>query len=240
MSLGLVGCPRSWLDVLGAGGVSWRLVGSPLDWSDVLGTGRMSQGLVAYPRGWSDVLWACQESSRLIGSPGADRVSSVCWYWVFGLVGSPRGWSGILRAGRESSGLVGCHRGCGEMPAEIPQQTQTFTQCWFNVGPASTTLFQHWTSLGWMSHICRDSHSPPFSRMAARWRLYDRVMRKLGARYGAIASLVNICRVITRAEWRTSFWWGPTTLRRRLVAALNGRAASELVTHSFIDVLLLG
>ena len=28
-----------------------------------------------------------------------------------------------------------------------------FTQCCFNVGPPSSTLAQHWNSIGWMSHV---------------------------------------------------------------------------------------
>ena len=29
-----------------------------------------------------------------------------------------------------------------------------FTQSWFNVGPASSTLDQHWISIGWMRRVC--------------------------------------------------------------------------------------
>ena len=32
-------------------------------------------------------------------------------------------------------------------------QHETLSQCWFNVGPSSTTLAQHWTSIGSMSRV---------------------------------------------------------------------------------------
>ena len=31
------------------------------------------------------------------------------------------------------------------------REQETSTQCWTNVGPASTTLAQHWSSIAWMS-----------------------------------------------------------------------------------------
>ena len=41
---------------------------------------------------------------------------------------------------------------------------ETFTQSWFNVGPASQTVGKHWTNIGWTSrlcwarwHVCRDN-----------------------------------------------------------------------------------
>ena len=35
-----------------------------------------------------------------------------------------------------------------------PSKHDTFTQCWINVGPSSTTLGQHWFNIGWMSRVC--------------------------------------------------------------------------------------
>ena len=34
-----------------------------------------------------------------------------------------------------------------------------FTQCCFNVGPASSPLDQHWNSIGWMSRVFWDGHA---------------------------------------------------------------------------------
>ena len=31
---------------------------------------------------------------------------------------------------------------------------EAFTQCCFNVGPASKTVGQHWNSIGWMPRVC--------------------------------------------------------------------------------------
>ena len=33
---------------------------------------------------------------------------------------------------------------------------ETFTECRFNVGPASKTVGQHWNEVGWTSRVCRD------------------------------------------------------------------------------------
>ena len=33
---------------------------------------------------------------------------------------------------------------------------EAFTQCCFNVGPPSSTLAQHWNSIGWMPRVCWD------------------------------------------------------------------------------------
>ena len=35
-----------------------------------------------------------------------------------------------------------------------PSKHVAFTQCWFNVGLSSSTLAQHWNSIGWMSRVC--------------------------------------------------------------------------------------
>ena len=35
-----------------------------------------------------------------------------------------------------------------------PRKHGVFTQCCFNVGPASKTLGQHWNSIGWMPRDC--------------------------------------------------------------------------------------
>ena len=35
-----------------------------------------------------------------------------------------------------------------------PSQHETFTQCWYNVGPSSETLAQHCTNIGWTSRVC--------------------------------------------------------------------------------------
>ena len=34
----------------------------------------------------------------------------------------------------------------------LPSKHGAFTQCCFNVGPASETVGQHWNSIGWMPH----------------------------------------------------------------------------------------
>ena len=36
----------------------------------------------------------------------------------------------------------------------VPSKHETLNQCWFNVGPPSTTSAQHWTNIGLMSHVC--------------------------------------------------------------------------------------
>ena len=38
-----------------------------------------------------------------------------------------------------------------------PSKHETFIQDWFNVGPPSATLDQHWTKLWWTSSVCWDS-----------------------------------------------------------------------------------
>ena len=43
------------------------------------------------------------------------------------------------------------HRYCTYWP---PGKHGAFTQCCFNVGPASKTVAQHWNSIGWMSRVC--------------------------------------------------------------------------------------
>ena len=35
-----------------------------------------------------------------------------------------------------------------------PNKHGSLTTCWFNAGPSSTTLAQHWTSTWWMSRVC--------------------------------------------------------------------------------------
>ena len=35
-----------------------------------------------------------------------------------------------------------------------PCKHEAFTQCYFNVGPESKTMGQHWNSTGWMSRAC--------------------------------------------------------------------------------------
>ena len=35
-----------------------------------------------------------------------------------------------------------------------PSQRETLYQCWFSVGPPSTTSGQHWTNIGSMSRVC--------------------------------------------------------------------------------------
>ena len=37
-----------------------------------------------------------------------------------------------------------------------PGKHETFNQCWFNIGPPSQTVEQHWTSIGWTSCVCWD------------------------------------------------------------------------------------
>ena len=46
----------------------------------------------------------------------------------------------------------------------VPNKQETFTQCWFNIGPPSSTLAQHWTSTGWTFRVCwvrQLLYSPP-------------------------------------------------------------------------------
>ena len=38
-----------------------------------------------------------------------------------------------------------------------PRKHGAFTQCCFNVGPASKTMGQHWNSIGWRSRVCWDT-----------------------------------------------------------------------------------
>ena len=40
----------------------------------------------------------------------------------------------------------------------IPSKHEAFTQCCFNVGPASKTVGQHWNSIGWMPRVCWVAH----------------------------------------------------------------------------------
>ena len=43
---------------------------------------------------------------------------------------------------------------CGLYEDCTQKTRETFTQRRWNVGPASATLDQHWTSLGWTSRVC--------------------------------------------------------------------------------------
>ena len=38
-------------------------------------------------------------------------------------------------------------------------KSKMFNQCWFYVGPASETVAQHQTNIGWMCCVCCDSHT---------------------------------------------------------------------------------
>ena len=40
-----------------------------------------------------------------------------------------------------------------------PDKQKTLIKCWFNVGPPSTTVAQHLTNIGSMSHVCWDVRS---------------------------------------------------------------------------------
>ena len=42
----------------------------------------------------------------------------------------------------------------GMLKGKFPSKHKTLTQCWFNVGPLSTTVAQPQTSIGWMSRVC--------------------------------------------------------------------------------------
>ena len=46
------------------------------------------------------------------------------------------------------------HRGVGPTLDERPRKHGAFTRCCFNVGPPSSTLVQHWNSIGWMHRVC--------------------------------------------------------------------------------------
>ena len=35
-----------------------------------------------------------------------------------------------------------------------PRKDEKLTQCWFNVGPPSTTVGRHWASIGSLSYVC--------------------------------------------------------------------------------------
>ena len=41
-----------------------------------------------------------------------------------------------------------------------PGKHEAFTQCCFNIGPASSTLAQHWDRIAWMPLVCWDVASP--------------------------------------------------------------------------------
>ena len=41
-----------------------------------------------------------------------------------------------------------------EIGVSLPRKHETVTQCWFNVGPPSTTSGQHWTNIGSMYRLC--------------------------------------------------------------------------------------
>ena len=45
-----------------------------------------------------------------------------------------------------------------------------FTQCWYNAGPASHTVGQHCTGIGWMFRVCWD-----VSPWRSAWRVHDPV-----------------------------------------------------------------
>ena len=49
-------------------------------------------------------------------------------------------------------------------PEWIPSKHRKFTQCWFDVGPASETLGQQQTSIGYASCLCWGSALRPCSR----------------------------------------------------------------------------
>ena len=43
-------------------------------------------------------------------------------------------------------------------PLSKPSRSNTLTQCWLNVGPASLTLDQHWTNIDLTSSINKEAH----------------------------------------------------------------------------------
>ena len=43
------------------------------------------------------------------------------------------------------------------LKGHYPSKHGTMTLCWFNVGPSSATLDQHWTNTGSLSRICWDA-----------------------------------------------------------------------------------
>ena len=52
--------------------------------------------------------------------------------------------------------LVHAGPALGELILWDPSKHETFTQCWYNVGPSSTTLAQHCTNIGSTSCVCWD------------------------------------------------------------------------------------
>ena len=88
-----------------------------------------------------------------------------------------------------------------------PSKHGAFTQCCFNVGPPSSTLAQHWNSIGWMPRVCWGTSAQHDCELNARG---------------------NACFYITRCEcgiqnadyWiRGSLYWSGVC---HLCAARNG------------------
>ena len=48
------------------------------------------------------------------------------------------------------------------IPNHLSSKHQALSHCWFNVGPASQTLDQHWTNNGSMPRVCRDTLTHPW------------------------------------------------------------------------------
>ena len=68
-----------------------------------------------------------------------------------------------------------------------------FTQCWYNVGPASHTVSQHCTGIGWMFRVCWD-----VSPWRSAWRVHDPVWNQ--RRYTGL----NINSAMPPLTWSSS------------------------------------
>ena len=81
------------------------------------------------------------------------KISSYCLLavygllWIRGLLGAWTWWSLLTQI------PVFLHHPRSRMNSWDLDEHEISTQCWFNGGPPSQTVAQHWISTGWTSHV---------------------------------------------------------------------------------------
>ena len=90
---------------------------------------------------------------------------------------------------------------------------ETFTRCWLNVGPASTTLAQHWTNNGSKSRVC--------------WDIYG--AKELPANSRRWSNVVLISELCMLDSWQAFYSPPPTSFSSRTLVISWWR---HLVTSS--------
>ena len=111
-----------------------------------------------------------------------------------------------------------------------PSKHKTFNQCWFNVGPPSTTTAQHWTNIGSMSRVCWD--------IPARRELSDfTICGAPSAFLDGVNDLLHNCLVSSLIPWRARL----RNLSRPIIITLTRtRAAGTALIWHRADVADVG